>query len=42
MWERGWYRLARNQGRGTYIGLVAVKNSKKSLSLLRTELQITD
>jgi len=40
--EGGWYRLARKQGRGTYISLVAVKNGKKSLSLLRIEPQITD
>jgi hypothetical protein len=37
----GWYRLARKQGRGTYRGLVVVKNRKNSLSLLRSKPQIT-
>jgi hypothetical protein len=38
----GWYRMARKQGRGTYIGLVVVKNGKKSLSLLRIEPKINN
>ena len=28
-WRVAWYRLARKQGGGTYIGLVAVKGKNK-------------